>query len=68
MTSDVAPPPATADEADVGSSKKHSSFWRELPILVIIALALAFVLKTFLIQAFYIPSGSMEDTFRSATA
>ena len=64
MTSDVAPPPATADEADDGSSKKHSSFWRELPILVIIALALAFVLKTFLIQAFYIPSGSMENTLQ----
>jgi signal peptidase I len=43
---------------------KRSSFWRELPILVIIALVLAFVLKTFLIQAFYIPSGSMENTLQ----
>ncbi|MFB7666962.1 signal peptidase I [Kitasatospora sp. NPDC056138] len=29
-----------------------------------IALALAFVIKTFFIQAFYIPSGSMENTLR----
>ena len=41
-----------------------SSFWRELPILVVIALGLAFLLKTFLIQAFYIPSGSMENTLQ----
>ena len=33
-------------------------------MLVIIALVLAFVLKTFLIQAFYIPSGSMENTLQ----
>ena len=44
--------------------KRPSSFWRELPILVVIALGLAFLLKTFLIQAFYIPSGSMEDTLQ----
>ena len=30
--------------------------------LVIVALALAFVIKTFLVQAFYIPSGSMIPT------
>ena len=38
--------------------------WRrgvlELPLLALIALVVAFVLKTFVAQAFYIPSGSME--------
>lgn len=38
------------------------SFWRELPILVIVALVVAVLIKTFLVQAFYIPSGSMEET------
>jgi signal peptidase I len=38
------------------------SFWRELPILVVIALVLAVVIKTFAVQAFWIPSGSMENT------
>jgi signal peptidase I len=38
------------------------SFWRELPVLVLVALVVAIVIKTFLFQAFYIPSSSMEDT------
>jgi signal peptidase I len=42
--------------------RKQRSFWRELPILVVIALLLAVVIKTFAIQAFWIPSGSMENT------
>jgi signal peptidase I len=42
--------------------RKRRSFWRELPILVAIALLLAVVIKTFFIQAFWIPSGSMENT------
>jgi signal peptidase I len=42
--------------------RKQRSFWRELPILVAIALLFAVLIKTFAIQAFYIPSGSMENT------
>lgn len=42
--------------------RSSRSFWLELPILLIIALGLALLIKTFLMQAFYIPSGSMEDT------
>jgi signal peptidase I len=38
------------------------SFWRELPILILVALVVAVLIKTFLVQAFYIPSGSMEET------
>jgi len=37
---------------------------RELPILVIVALAVSLVIKTFLVQFFYIPSGSMENTLQ----
>jgi signal peptidase I len=44
------------------TSGKAPSIWRELPILLVIAIVLAFVIKTFLVQAFYIPSGSMEQT------
>lgn len=36
--------------------------WRELPVLVVIAFAIAMLIKTFLLQAFYIPSGSMIPT------
>jgi len=38
------------------------AFLRELPGLVLLALLLAFVVKALFVQAFYIPSGSMEPT------
>ncbi|GAA2264664.1 signal peptidase I [Kitasatospora cystarginea] len=38
--------------------------WVEIPVMAAIALVLAFVIKTFFVQAFYIPSGSMENTLR----
>lgn len=37
-------------------------FIREIAIIVIIALVLSFVIKTFFFRAYYIPSGSMEHT------
>ncbi|SEM37691.1 signal peptidase I [Streptacidiphilus jiangxiensis] len=46
------------------AAKKQRSFWKELPILVVVALALALLIKTFLVQAFSIPSGSMENTLQ----
>ena len=40
------------------------SLLREFPILVVVALALSIVIKTFLVQFFFIPSGSMENTLQ----
>jgi signal peptidase I len=45
-----------------GKKRRERSFWRELPVLVVIALAIALLIKTFVVQAFYIPSSSMENT------
>jgi signal peptidase I len=45
-----------------GRPKRKRSFWREFPVLVAVALLLAVVIKTYAIQAFFIPSGSMENT------
>ncbi len=45
-----------------GGGAKGGSFFRELPFLVIIAFLLALLIKAFLVQAFYIPSGSMQQT------
>jgi signal peptidase I len=39
-------------------------FLRELPVLLVIAFLLALLIKTFLVQAFYIPSASMEPTLQ----
>ena len=45
-----------------GRKRRKRSFLRELPILVVVALLLAVLIKSFALQAFYIPSGSMENT------
>jgi signal peptidase I len=55
--SDESPP-----EAEKKKPAKKRSFWRELPILIGIALVLSLLIKTFLVQAFFIPSESMERT------
>ncbi|HEU0042535.1 MAG TPA: signal peptidase I [Jiangellaceae bacterium] len=36
--------------------------WQELPLLLVVAFCLAVLIRTFLVQAFYIPSGSMQKT------
>lgn len=36
--------------------------WQELPLLLVIAFCLAVLIRSFLLQAFFIPSGSMEQT------
>lgn len=43
---------------------RKGSLLREFPILIIVALAVSIVIKTFLVQFFYIPSGSMENTLQ----
>lgn len=56
------PPPPPAAPADSEEPAKHHSFWRELPVLIVVAFVVALLIKTFLLQAFYIPSASMEPT------
>ena len=43
---------------------RKGSVLREFPILVIVALVVSLVIKSFLVQFFYIPSGSMENTLQ----
>jgi len=43
---------------------RKGSVLREFPILVIVALAVSLVIKSFLVQFFYIPSGYMENTLQ----
>ena len=55
-------------EAETGSGAKRSNpvlrFLGEMPGLIIMSLVLAILIKTFLVQAFYIPSESMRDTLK----
>ena len=56
-------------EGDYDDDDEHRGFFgtilaglKELLIVVVLAMALSFIVKTWLFQAFYIPSGSMENT------
>ena len=44
------------------TTKRRLPVWQETILLLVIASVMAVVVKTFLVQAFYIPSGSMEPT------
>lgn len=44
--------------------RRRRSAVKEIPLLVGVAVLIALVLKTFLVQAFVIPSGSMEQTIQ----
>lgn len=60
----AAPETPEPDAEAPGKRPKHP-FWHqlgELPGLILLALILAILIKTFLFQAFFIPSASMEKT------
>ncbi len=47
---------------DERAKSRNTSFWRELPILLAVAIVVAVVVRAFVLQTFYIPSESMEKT------
>jgi signal peptidase I len=54
-------------EPDEEPGKRRNPILRslgEMPGLIVLSLVLAILIKTFLVQAFYIPSGSMENTLK----
>jgi signal peptidase I len=59
----AAPAPPTDPEPEPERKRKKRrgfvGYLAELPILILLAFVIAIVIKTFLLQAFYIPSGSM---------
>jgi signal peptidase I len=60
-------PGAGTDGAETSKRKtkrkgKRKAPWWELPLLVAVAILIAVLVKTFVIQPFYIPSESMEKT------
>lgn len=52
----------TASKRRRRDDRSGLAFLRELPVLLLVAFLLALLIKTFLVQAFFIPSGSMENT------
>ncbi|GIE80220.1 hypothetical protein Aph02nite_61700 [Actinoplanes philippinensis] len=47
---------------DEQTEKRQGSFWRELPILLGVAILVAVLVRAFVLQTFYIPSPSMQHT------
>lgn len=47
--------------------RRRENFWRELPLLIVVALVLTFTIQTFLAKVYVIPSGSMETTLNGCT-
>ena len=43
---------------------RKGSFLREIPALLVVAVIVSLIIKTFVVQFFYIPSGSMENTLQ----
>lgn len=43
-------------------AQRRTSFWRELPILIVVAVVVAVVVRAFVLQTFFIPSESMQHT------
>jgi signal peptidase I len=46
---------------------RKGSLWKELPILIVVALVLTFLIQTFIARVYVIPSGSMEQTLHGCT-
>lgn len=62
QTAELAPGAIPEDANPPKKKQSRGSFVRELVIIVVIALGLSFLVKTFVVQPYYIPSASMENT------
>ncbi len=68
MTTEQTAPAAPASSRRAGVSADRDrrrgwlSFLRDVIIIVLVAVLVSFLVKTFLVRSFYIPSGSMEST------
>ena len=61
----VQSPPRTAPERSARRpSRGAGGFLRDLVVIVVVAVLASFLIKTFLIRSFYIPSESMENTLQ----
>ena len=65
MTHEAPPGRDVPGDADPGrgtAAGTQKAPWWDLPVLVVAVVAVALLLKAFVVQAFYIPSASMEQT------
>ena len=53
---------APGEEPDAAAPRKGKHWLRESAVVVVVAIAVAVLLRTFVVQTFFIPSGSMMPT------
>lgn len=56
--------PAADAPARASRSRGWAVFLRDVVVIVLIALLVSFLVKTFVVRSFYIPSGSMKNTLQ----
>jgi signal peptidase I len=64
QTDPVAESGGRGRHARAAANNQASRWAREISIIIVVALALAFLLRIFVVQTFFIPSGSMEPTLQ----
>jgi signal peptidase I len=64
---DCPPSRRSRRRAKKATKRRKKAPWWELPVLVAVAILIAVLVKTFLVQPFYIPSQSMEKTLHGCT-
>ena len=55
---------ASTDKPRGGKRRRENSAVKEYALIILYAVLIAFLLKTFVVRGFYIPSSSMEDTLQ----
>jgi signal peptidase I len=68
MTTEHSAPPASLPTRKEASADRSRRGWlvflRDVVIIILVAVLVSFLVKTFLVRSFYIPSGSMENTLQ----
>lgn len=66
MPSEAGPParPTPPTPPAAVKARRSLALWQETILLLVLAVGLAVVVKTFFVESFYVPSGSMEPTLR----
>lgn len=64
QTASAEPTPTRRSAAEKPQDRRRGwlSFLRDVLVIILIAVLVSFLVKTFLVRSFYIPSGSMENT------
>lgn len=64
MSDQAAPVPSRRELRERSKPRGALVFFRDVLVILVIAVLVSFLVKTFIVRSFYIPSASMEDTLQ----